>query len=186
MIDSEVIRLRRLRNTALRARAIAAGMDDKPLRSSSVFSRSAQGCWRIARVATGRLRTHPHLGFQRGPSHLRALCDRVTARLLRAVARYRGQSQQIFATELQRVARELDDTRALTRCAELSDDLGRLQIQIRQLLKELDAAVRQEAGPHIETQSRVDAPSGFQERPSGFKERGDADVIEGNWPYLAF
>jgi hypothetical protein len=178
MIDSEVIRLRRLRDTALRVRAIAAVLDSHPARPSSIVAQSGQSCWRIARVITGTLRAHPYLNYQRGPSEVRAVYDRIRAGLLGGIARYRGRNLQTFCAELQRVVRELDDTRALTWSADLSDTLGRSQTQIRRLIKELDAAARTEAGSQIETDARVEARS--------VALRDDEGSVAGNWPYLAF
>jgi|HubBroStandDraft_1064217.scaffolds.fasta_scaffold271691_2 hypothetical protein len=179
MIDTaEVIRLRRLRNTALRARAIAAALDSDPARRGSVFSASAQICWRIARLMTGRLRTHPDLRYQRGPSEMRAVYHRVGAAVLGAVARYRDRNQRVYAGELRRVARELDDARALTWSAELSDAMGRLQTQIRRLLQELDAGALAEAGPRHDTVPRAAARAEAV--------RGHAGSVGGDWPYLAF
>jgi len=71
MIDAEVMRLRRLRNTVLRARAMARMLDSHSGRLNSVFSRSAIDCWRVARVITGKLRAHPYLPYQQGPGDLR-------------------------------------------------------------------------------------------------------------------
>jgi hypothetical protein len=178
MIDSEVIRLRRLRDTALRVRAIAAVLDSRPARRSSVVARSGQSCWRIARVITGTLRAHPYLNYQRGPSEGRAVYDRIRAGLLGGIARYRGRSLQTFCAEVQRVVRELDDTRALTWSADLSDALGRSQTQMRRLIEELDAAARTETGSRIETDTQVEARS--------VALRDDAGSVAGNWPYLAF
>jgi hypothetical protein len=179
MIDtSEMIRLRRLRNTALRARAIAAALDHDPAGRRSVFSASAQICWRIARLMTGRLRTHPYLRYQRGPSEMRAVYHRVSAAFLGAIARYRGRDQQVYAGELRHVGRELDDARALTRSAELSDTLGRLQTQIRRLLEELDVGALAEAGPRRDTVPRSAA------RVEAVQDH--AESISRNWPYLAF
>jgi hypothetical protein len=179
MIDtSEVIRLRRLRNTALRARAIAAALDSDPAGRGSVFSASAQICWRIARLMTGRLRTHPDLRYQRGPSELRAAYQRVCAAVVGAIARYRGRDQQVYAGELRHVARELDDARALTWSAELSDTLGRLQTQIRRLLEELDAGALAEAGPPHDTAPRAAARVEIVQ--------DHAESISRDWPYLAF
>jgi hypothetical protein len=178
MIDSEVLRLRRLRDTALRVRAIAAVLDSHPARRSSVIARSGQSCWRIARVITGTLRAHPYLNYQRGPSEVRAVYDRIRAGLLGGIARYRGRSLQRFCAELQRVAHELDDTRALTWSADLSDALGRSQTQMRRLIRELDAGARAEAGSRIETDTRVEA------RSAAFRD--EAGSVGGNWPYLAF
>jgi len=178
MIDSEVMRLRRLRNTALRARAIAAAFDSNPERRSSLFSRGAVGCWRIARVITGKLRENPYLSYQRGPSEARAVYDRISAGVLGGVARSRGRRGHIFLTELKRVARELDDARALTWSADLSDSLGRSQTQIRALIKEAAAAARKEAASPIEKDMRVDV------RDVSLAD--DAGNVAGTWPYLAF
>jgi hypothetical protein len=178
MTDMEVIRLRGLRNTALRARAIAAALDSDPARPGSVFSASAQICWRIARLMTGRLRAHPYLRYQRGPSELRAAYHRVNAATLGAIARFRGRHRQIYAGELRQVARELDDARALTWSAELSDTLGRLQTQVRRLLEELDAGALAEAGLRHETAPRAGARAGAV--------RDQAESVAGDWPYLAF
>jgi hypothetical protein len=177
MIDHEVIRLRRLRNTALRARAVAAALDSDPARRNSVFSRSAVRSWQIARVITGWLRAHPYLNYRRGPSEMRGFYDRLSAGLLAGIARTRGRSLQIFSRELQRVARELDDARALTWSSDLSDTLGRSQIQIRTLIKELDADARNEAGSRQETVARIVTRTG--------NVRDVAGGVAVNWPYLA-
>jgi hypothetical protein len=166
-----------LRDTALRVRAIAAVMDSPKARHGSVVVRSGQSCWRIARVITGTLRAHPYLNYQRGPSEVRAVYDRIRAALLGGIARHRGRSLRTFRAELQRVAHELDDTRALTWSADLSDTLGRSQTQMRRLIQELDAAARSEAGSRIET-TRVEARS--------VALRDDAGTVAGTWPYLAF
>jgi hypothetical protein len=177
MIDTEVVRLRRLRNTALKARAIAAALDSEAAVRDSVFSRGAVRSWQIARVITGWLRAHPYLSYQRGPSEVRGIYDRFSAGLLAGLARYRGRSLQTFSRELQRVARELDDARALTWSSDLSDTLGRSQKQIRTLIGTLDADARNEAGSRQETAARVVTRTG--------NARDDAGSVAGNWPYLA-
>ena len=179
MIDTEVIRLRRLRNTALGARAVAATLGADPAPRDSVFSRGAVNCWQIARVITGLLRAHPYLSYQRGPSEVRGIYDRVRAGLLGGIARYRGRSHQTFSDELRRVARELDDARALTWSSDLSDALGRSQRQIRGLIEELDAdaGVRTASGSRHETAPRVETRIAAV--------RDDAGSVAGNWPYLA-
>jgi hypothetical protein len=144
MIDAEVIRLRRLRNTVLRARALAKVLDSQS--GNSLFSRGVLHCWRIARVLTGKLRSHPYLAYQRGPGDLRTIYNHVSAMLWGGVAIRGARQWRTFALELQRVARELDDVRALTWSSELSDTLGRFQIQIRLLLEEVNAAAHKEGG----------------------------------------
>ena len=78
MIDAEVSRLRKLRNVALRARALAKILDSDS-QEQSVFARSAVICWTIARVASGRLRAHPYLSYQQGPSRMRDVADGLVA-----------------------------------------------------------------------------------------------------------
>ena len=180
MIDTEVARLRRLRNTALRARAVAAALNSHSA-GDSAFSRSAATCWRIARVITGRLRAHPYLSYRREPSELRRLYDSVSAGLLGAIARYRGRTHQAFSEELRRVARELDDARALTWSPDLSDSLGRSQMQMRRLMMEVDEGARNEGGLREE---RGSGPLRGSTSRTG-ADRGQAGEVPGNWPYLA-
>jgi hypothetical protein len=184
MIDAEVARLRRLRNTALRARAVAAALNSDSAGGSardSAFSRSAANCWRIARVITGWLRAHPYLSYQREPSELRRLYNRASGSLLGTIARYRGRTHQVFADELRRVARELDDARALTWSPDLSDSLGRSQMQMRRLMMEVDEGAGNEDGLRDDRGSR---PAVRLEIRTG-ADRSAAGEVPGNWPYLA-
>ncbi len=181
MNDPEVLRLRQLRDTALRARAIAAALRSSNAQTSprgAALSSSAAACWRIARVITGRLRAHPYPRYQQGPSQLRDACHRVSARMLATIASHRGRSLQTLSDELRRVVGELDDARALTWSAELSDTFGRSQTQIRRLIQELDAGARNEAGSFREAAVRIEARAEAS--------RGDAGSTAANWPYLAF
>lgn len=177
IFDPEVVRLRRLRNTALRARALAAVLNSKTVRPNPVFSRSAAGCWRIARTITGRLRAHPHFSHHRGPGDVRGAYDCIRATWLGAIARYRGRSLQCCSAQLRLVIRELDDARALTWSPDLSDSLGRFQLQIRRVIEEVDAGANREAG------SQGDAASHADGRVCTVQPRAGA---AGNWPYLAF
>ena len=178
MIDTEVMRLRRLRDVALRVRALAAAMDSSPARSHTVFCRTAVSCWRIARIVTGRLRAHPYPSYQRDSSGVRAVYNAVNAQLTVGLSRRRGNGLQMFSGELRRVARELDDARALTWSADLSDALGRLQMQVRRLVTEVEIGARRAAG------SLIEAPDGIEaELSDGPNESGS---MAANWPYLAF
>jgi hypothetical protein len=165
------MRLRRLRNTVLQARALAAELAAAQPGRDSLFSRTAVNCWQIARVVTGRLRAHPYLHYQRGPTELDAFYGAARAAVLGATSRYGRRSLGILSDELQRVARALDDARALTWSAELSDTFGRSQIQIRRLLAELDHS----ANARVQ---RADARS--------VAVGESANNVAGNWPYLAF
>jgi hypothetical protein len=174
MIDADVVRLRNLRNAALRARALARALASNSRIDNAVFVRSAVLCWAVARVASGQLRAHPYLNYQKGPSRLRALSDQAVASLLAWTARRRGRNFAALETELQCLAREVDDTRALARLPDLSDSLGRTQLQLRRLATELGARARSEQGtvvmPHVD--SRI--------------KGGAADTAAQNdWPYLA-
>jgi hypothetical protein len=178
MIDTEVVRLRQLRATALKARALAAAMNSSSTRGATIFTRSTVSCWRIARLVTGRLRAHPYLSYQRDASVTRAVFDRVNAHLVASLSQRQGQAYRTFAAELKRLAREVDNARSLTLSPDLSDSLGRSQTEIRDLIKEADAGARKETGSFNETVSRIDA--------GGIAVRNDGAAVEGSWPYLAF
>lgn len=181
MVDSEVMRLRRLRNMALRARALARGFvphlgDDAIHRNDdALFARGALLHWQIARIATGHLRSHPYLSYQQEPSRLRRAYDGGVARILGSLARRRNQRMSIYAELLQQLARELADTRALTRAPDLSDELGRSQLQLRRLAQEVDAGVQRERGARPE---RVAIPA----RMALTAQRAARTT---DWPYLA-
>src|ERR1700733_5849185 len=114
MIDAEVLRLRKLRGVALRARALGKFLDSDCTEGQSVFARGAVMCWTIARVASGHLRAHPYLSYQRGPGPLSDLADRMSTSLIALSARRRNRGVSVYAQQLRIVAREVDDARALT------------------------------------------------------------------------
>ena len=176
MIDAEVVRLRELRDAAFRARALAKVLDSDSTIDNSVFARSAVICWRIARIATGQLRAHPYLSYQRGPGRGRAFIDRLNAAVVAFLARLQNRKSSVLAERLQCVAREVNDTRALTWSQELSDALGRTQLQVRRLAEEFDLDMQSEkrtlAAPRINPDAK------------GAAMQGDIEV-ENSWPYLA-
>jgi hypothetical protein len=176
MFDAEVTRLRRLRNTALRVRAIAKNLNSNTVCANAMPSRSAAGCWRIARAITGRLRAHPHLGCQQGPSLVRGACNYLSAAFVAGVARMQGRTLQCCSAQLRLLIRELDDARALTWSADFSDSLGRFQLQIRSLIKEVEAAAQREAGT-------IGAAARAETRDCTAQPRAEGAPI---WPYLAF
>jgi hypothetical protein len=174
MIDAEVLRLRKLRNVALRVRALARILESDSVQEQSVFARSAVICWTIARIASGRLRAHPYLSYQQGPSQLRDLADGVIASLSAFNARRQNRRSSVCAQQLQTVAREVDDVRAVTWSPELSDALGRVQIQMRRLANELDLGALAETG--TASMPRVKAES---------SNSLDEITADNSWPYLA-
>jgi hypothetical protein len=101
--------------------------------------------------------------------------------MLGGAARYGGRSLQALSNDLQNVARGLDDARALTWSADLSDTFGRSQTQIRKLLREIDA-VADAAGAHKVGSSRGVVVPRIEARAAV----EEATNLAGNWPYLAF
>jgi hypothetical protein len=176
MIDADVLRLRNLRNVALRARALAkalaSGSDDP-----DAFAESAVICWTIGRIASGTLRAHPYLKYQRGPSPLRAAVDLSICLLIAWVARRRGRSCSVLAAQLHHVAREVTDLRALTWLPDLSDALGRAQLRVRRLIATFDASARSESGAATQP-----IPAGARADISGAPLDGP---VASDWPYLA-
>jgi len=79
-----------------------------------------------------------------------------------------------YEWQLRKLARQLDDARALTWSADLSDSFGRSQIEIRSILAAL---------AH-ETDSAVD--TAHQSGLNSSRSEEFAARIEGDWPYLAF
>ena len=177
MIDAEVLRLRKLRNVALRVRALAKTLDSDSMEGQSAFARSAVICWTIARIASGRLRAHPYLSYQQGPSPLRDVADGLIASLAAFNARRQNRRSSLCAQQLQTVAREVDDVRSLTWSPELSDALGRMQIQMRRLANELDLGALAETGgmmPRVKVVSGADNGNSL-----------DEIAVDNSWPYLA-
>ena len=177
MFDADVHRLRRLRNTALRARAIARALNADRPHADSAFARGAGICWRIARLSTDSLRTHTYRSYQSGPGSLRLLSDRLIATSLGRLVRHRGRSLRIHFGQLRQVAHQLDDARALTRSRELSESLDRSQVQIHDLMDELRTAIRMAAGSRAVASPRKDVTVGAHSAAAGAKAV---------WPYMAF
>ena len=116
------------------------------------------------------------MSYQRGPSRLRGVVDHVVASLLALSARRSNRSLSVYGEQLKAVAREVDDVRALTWSPDLSDALGRMQIQIRRLACEFDLGAQSEAGgsPHLVAAARPDSGKSLDEL-----------AVETSWPYLA-
>ena len=170
MIDAEVLRLRKMRGVALRARALGKSLnsDLHADAGDSAFARGSVLCWTIARIATGRLRAHPYQSYQRGHGQVAALADEAIAAALAMAARRQNRELSVFADHLQAVAREVDDVRSVSWSPDLSDSLGRMQIQMRRLLGELAAKL----------------PARIAEVTD--KRRPLQEIaVEDSWPYLA-
>jgi hypothetical protein len=143
MMD-EVTRLRQLRKTALKVRALASSLDTGRCESNT-FERAAVLHWRIARIATGKLRSHPYKNYQRDPGRLESACDRGAAFIVAKLANLRGQGLRAFLEQLSSAAREVADARALTLSSDLSDALGRAQKTVQVLIDEVRGQVAGES-----------------------------------------
>jgi hypothetical protein len=170
MIDTEVNRLRRLRRVALLTRKLAQTLH-KSFPDDGAFARSAVAAWSVARLISGRLKSHPNLSYQQGPAALQTVLDHSLATLTGLVALKQGRPHTVFVQQLQILAREMDDARALTWSAELGDALGRAQWQLLRLLQELSMGSRRESG--MQDEVRAEAPS------------SSAPASSTDWPYLA-
>jgi hypothetical protein len=178
MVDAEVLRLRKLRSVALRARALSRSLDSDSSAGESVFAKGTVVCWTIARIATGRLRAHPYRSYQKSHGQLANLADEAIAAAVAMAARRNKRGLRVYAQQLAAVGREVDDVRALTWSPELSDALGRMQVQMRALTKQLDCKLPAKAA--AELRPRVTAAM--------HAETGNslADIaVDDSWPYLA-
>jgi hypothetical protein len=178
MSDSEVARLRRLRNSALRVRAIARALATTRCASNdSLVARAACSSWRIARTVSGRLKAHPYARYQKDVSVASLLHSSVLARWAAFTKRTRVHALLECEAQLRRLGRQLDDARALTWLPDLSDAFGRSQTEIRVLLAALGHETKSpmvERGPK---RAAMAAPHGA----------GDlAPPMAADWPYLAF
>jgi hypothetical protein len=144
-MNDEINRLRGMRQAALDARVLARVLNDTDRRDSAV-GRSGVLCWRIARIATARLRAHPHRAYHRDPGLLEAVVGGFRGLIVGVLAMYRKRPMAALQRELQGLSRVLDDVRSLTLSPDLSDSLGRGQVAMRQLLSEIGNKARMEGG----------------------------------------
>ena len=171
MSNDEVERLRKLRGTALRVRAIARALESaqKQPTVADRLRRVSGAAWRISRAVSGQLRAHPYADFQKDAGTLTILANSLRAS---AVARFLGRptrATNYLAGELSALSRLLDDARALTCTLELSDTFGRSQIEIRGLITEI-------RGRH---RTPATAPLLLQH------QSGAAAAADSDWPYLS-
>lgn len=174
--EVEVLRLRRLRATALRVRAFARALSADASTDHAMFSRTACSCWRIARTATGRLRSHPHLRYQRDAGPFAILWYDAIARLLAGKGSRRGDMLGELQTNLRVISRELADARSLTWSPELSDSLGRSQVEVRRLLDTVERAALAQAPVGVARKPQATALSAAT--------RSAAADPPAQWPYL--
>jgi len=167
-MSDEVKRLRRLRRKALEVRAVAMCLN-AAVREGRIYERAALVNWRIARIATGKLRSHPYRNYQKDPGFFESRMGLVRAYVKAALATIVGRGMRLLLEEISSAARELDDARALTWSAELSDALGRAQERMRSVIEE----VRREVGESADVSAEQ------------LRARGEASPSLSTSPYLA-
>jgi hypothetical protein len=188
MFDSEVERLRRLRGSALRTRAVARALRGRqpgnPSRNDDLLDRARCAAWRIARAVSGHLRAHPYASFQKGAGLGILLRNSMVATAASFGASTHDQALHYLGSQLGRLAHELDDVRALTWAADLSDQLGRSQREIRELLTATECVTQMGSGQlgAVPTGQVSAVPLG-----SAVVEGASERPLPGaDWPYLAF
>lgn len=179
MRDPEVERLRRLRATALRVRAVANSLGKRAnsgagsTAEQSPWCRAGAVAWRVSRAASGRLRAHPYARFQRDEGAPHTLWNSVVAE---GLALTRGTGPRAITTlefYLGRLERQVSGARALTSAPDWSETLGRSQAEIRTLIRSL-------TNRGVTDQSEA-IPQ--HARPAG--NAGGGAALESDWPYLA-
>jgi hypothetical protein len=171
MSNDEVERLRKLRGTALRVRAIARALESSQRQPMVIdrLRRVSGATWRISRAVSGQLRAHPYADFQKDAGTLTILANSLRAS---AVARFLGRHTRAvgyLAGELSTLSRLLDDARALTCTLNLSDSFGRSQIEIRGLITEIRGRHRAPTAPPLLLQH----------------QSGSVAAADSDWPYLS-
>ena len=169
MNDKEAEKLRRLRTTALRVRAIAQALGPR----DSLLSRGRCAAWRVARTVSGRLRAHHYRSFQKDPGIGVIVANSLAAANAAIGVKTRHQGLLRFETHLRSLARELSDFRALTCASDLNDSFGRSQSEIRALL----AALAYETGGVHAWEASAMVP---------VTNAGSAITVDSDWPYLDF
>jgi hypothetical protein len=178
MSDSEVARLRRLRNNALRVRAVSRSLGaGRWATNDPLLLRAACVSWRIARTVSGHLRSHPYARYQKDTGAGGAIGNFVLASYLALTIRGRMQALLECESYLWTLLRQLDDARALTWSPDLSDAFGRSQAEIKSLVAALADATQSASVSGRLLKSRPVVASGGQDLSRS---------LERDWPYLAF
>jgi hypothetical protein len=174
MIETEVARLRRLRNSALRVRAVARALaDTRAVHGDPLLGNAACAAWRVARAVSGHLRGHPYVRFQRDAGIGSIVANSVVATGEAVIATNRTKAFKTLSRRLRKMLRELEDARAVTLTPDLSDAFGRSLSEFRPMLAQAELEARPVA-----------------RQRSGVPVRGAAHAAygastDGDWPYLA-
>lgn len=179
MSDSEVARLRRLRNSALRVRAVSRSLAaGRWATNDPLLSCAACSSWRIARTVSGHLRSHPYARYQKGAGAGQSLGNFALASYAALTTRSRMRALLECETQLWGLLRQLDDARALTWSPELSDAFGRSQSEIKWVVAALaDETKTASVSQRLQKRRPAKTAGPVRELTPSF---------EGDWPYLAF
>ena len=178
MNDAEVVRLRRLRECALRSRAIARAMATNPQTKNDPLLIGGVGAsWRIARAVSGKLKSHPNVRRQADLGFARRWHHGILAALQLLKGGERSQVLRECFVLMRQLSRQLDDARSLTLSADLSDTFCRAQTEINALILGL-ARQAGDAGPLLCPRGRACSIGKYAVRPL-------AAPFEGEWPYLS-
>jgi hypothetical protein len=177
MIDPEVARLRRLRSEALLVREIARMYESSRWAGSdSLLDRCACAGWRIARIVSGRLRSHPYAEYQKDVGAAALLSNRLRAFGLAIAHNKPARAFAVLEAHVQTLNRQLDDAIRLGWSSDFSAALNRAHVEIKSLSAALASTNRGAAA---------------EERPVALPVGSDRVVgdlgpaLEGDWPYLA-
>jgi hypothetical protein len=189
MIDPEVARLRRLRDEALRVREIARRLGTaRWAADDSLLERGACASWRIVRMTTGKLVEHPYPRYHQGAGVGTLFGNRVGAEWIFLGSKDRAAGLKTFAAELESLARQLGDARALTWSTDFSDALGRSQNELKNLLQTLATEIQGAKTEPALVETRL--PSRTERAASAVRtDRLAGELAKGfetDWPYLAF
>ena len=141
-----------------------------------LVERSAGAGWRIARVVSGRLRSHPYADYQKDASLAAQLWNRLHARYLALASRDRAQALRALDVRLNALGRQLDDAIVLAWSSDFSEALARSRAEIRVI----SATLAHEPPRSDMPQQRLALG-----RPGPSAEHLEA-ALDGDWPYLAF
>jgi hypothetical protein len=138
-------------------------------------------------VVSGQLRRHPYARFQRDAGIGVVFKNSFLAAVAALHAGSRRQALLSLESHLRRLARRLDDARALTLVCDLSDSFGRLQIEIRSVLSALDSVLTT-----LEQRAKVEQRTALERETPGSRAPVAARpatryamTADADWPYLA-
>jgi len=178
MNDAELMRLRRLRELALRSRAIARAMAaNRHTSDDPLLLGGAMSSWRIVRAVSGKLKSQPDVRFHADIGIVDRSYHQVCTALQLLKRGTRSRVLREYLAIMRQLSRQLDDARSLTLSADLSDTFGRTQSEINVLTTEL---ARQ-----VDMPGHALCRRGRECRGATSGVRTLVPPVEAEWPYLS-